>query len=531
MSRTPHEAMSRHQRVVMALTCIGFFMVLLDVSIVNTALPSIQRSLHTSFSQLQWVVDAYTLAFAVLLLSAGSLADRFGRKRMFAFGLMVFTAGSLLCGLAQSSLQLDIARAIQGLGGAALAPSSLALLAASFPNPQQKVRAVALWSAISAIGLGVGPTLGGALVEGVGWRWVFFVNIPVGVLCLLAARRALHESTNPSARHVDGLGVVTSILWASGLTLGFIERGTHTWSEPLVYGPLSAAAVALVAFVVIEASVAEPMLPLGLFRSRTFATTAVVTFLFGTVLISTPFLAVQLLQNVDHHRAFAAGWRMLAFSAMFSIFSPVAGRMSHHWSFKAPIVTGTVLSTVGFLALTGVHVSTSYPDLAWRLALVGAGFGLMMSPLASAALAGVPHERSGLGSSVANATRQLGVVVGVAVLGAIVQSRAVTTARDGLRTARVPNADQIAARLGHGGAQVSSGLAGQRATALQRISSDAYISGLHVAFTISAIVTAGCAVLAAVLLHERRTAGRSPRRSDEQGPHVLATAHAHSDRA
>jgi len=199
----PKAAFSRHQRATLIVTCVGTFMTLLDVAIVNTALPSIQRGLHESFSQLQWVIDAYSLAFAVLLLSSGALADRHGRKRLFQVGMAIFTLGSLLCGLAGSAAELEAARVLQGIGGAALAPASLALLGTAFPDPRQRTKAVATWAAISALGLGIGPTVGGLLVSDAGWRWVFFVNVPVGVLCLAFGVKALAESRNPAARHLD----------------------------------------------------------------------------------------------------------------------------------------------------------------------------------------------------------------------------------------------------------------------------------------------------------------------------------------
>jgi len=220
-------AMTPHQRATLAVTCVGFFMVLLDISIVNTALPSIQRDLQASLSELQWVVDGYTLTFAVLLPTWGSLADRLGRKRFFQAGMAVFALGSLLCGLATSPDLLNASRALQGVGAAALAPTSLALLATAFPEPKAKIRAIALWAAISGLALGIGPTLGGLLVDGWGWRSVFFVNVPLAVACLAFGVRALGESKDPAARRIDVPGQLLSIAWLGALTYGFIERGTH----------------------------------------------------------------------------------------------------------------------------------------------------------------------------------------------------------------------------------------------------------------------------------------------------------------
>ena len=235
-----------HQRATIVVTCIGTFMTLLDISIVNTALPSIQRDLHASFSELQWVVDAYALAFAVFLLSSGALADRHGRKRLFKIGIAVFALGSLLCGLSATSGELDAARVLQGIGGAALAPASLApSWRRRSLDPRQRVRAVALWAAMSGLALGIGPTVGGVLVTDVGWRWVFFINVPIGALCLAFGVRALAESTNPAARRLDLPGQATSVLWVGALAYGFVERGTNSWGVTLVWLPLTIAAVAL----------------------------------------------------------------------------------------------------------------------------------------------------------------------------------------------------------------------------------------------------------------------------------------------
>ena len=317
-------AVTAHQRATLIVACVGQFMTLLDVSIVNTALPAIQRGLHSSFSQLQWVVDAYSVAFAVLLLTAGAVSDLYGRKRLFQIGMAVFAIGSLLCGLSTSSAELDAARVLQGIGGAALAPTALALLAAAFPDDRQRVRAVSLWAAISGIALAVGPTLGGILVTYVGWRWVFFINVPIGALCLLFGVRVLAESANSNARRLDLPGQLTSVLWVGALTYGFVERGTHPWGALAVWVPIAAAVVALAAFLVLERRSAEPMLPLSLFRVRLFSVTATVTFLLGFVLISVPFFAAQFFQDVQHFSPLDSGLRVLAFSLMFSLGAPFA---------------------------------------------------------------------------------------------------------------------------------------------------------------------------------------------------------------
>jgi len=501
-------ALTAHQRATLAVACVGTFMIMLDVSIVNTALPSIQRGLHASFSQLQWVVDAYSLAFAVLLLSAGAAADRYGRKRLFQAGMTVFAIGSMLCGLSTSSAELDAARAFQGIGGAALAPTALALLAAAFPEARQRVRAVSLWAAMSGIALGVGPTVGGLLVTDAGWRWVFFINVPIAIACLAFGVRALAESANPHARRLDLPGQLASVLWVGALTYGFVERGTYPWGAPQVWLPIAIAAAALAVFIGVEHRSSEPMLPLGLFRGRLFSATSAVTFLVGFVLISVPFFTAQYFQGVEGLSALGSGLRILAFSLMFSVAAPLAGRLNSRFGPRLPVALGGLLSGAGLLCLARITVSDPYADIFWRLSLTGIGFGLMLSPLSAAVLSAVPKNRAGLASSVANTTRQTGSVVGIAILGATVQARAVASSTAALRFLPSRVAAPLAVALGRGGSQAARPAllpAGLTAARLHQIAGQAYVTGIRSAFFASAIVLLAAAVTAALFLSARRT--------------------------
>lgn len=246
---------------------------------------------------------------------------------------------------------------------------------------------------MSGLALGIGPTVGGILVTAVGWRWVFFINVPIGALCLLLGVRALAESTNPAARRLDLPGQATSVLWVGALAYGFVERGTNPWGATLVWLPLTIAAASLGAFLAIEHRSGEPMLPLSLFRFRLFCATALLTFLLGFVIISVPFFTTQYFQDVQHFSALDSGVRVLAFSLMFSVAAPFAGRLSGRFGFRVPVIAGALTSSVGLFFLSAIAPHSPYADVFWRLSLVGIGFGLMLSPLSTAALNSVHPDR------------------------------------------------------------------------------------------------------------------------------------------
>ncbi|WP_344942294.1 DHA2 family efflux MFS transporter permease subunit [Actinomadura miaoliensis] len=405
------------------MACLGQFMVLLDSTIVGAALPDMQERLHTQLTGLQWIVDAYVLLVAMLLLSGGVFADRFGRKRMFLAGVAVFTAASVVCSVAPSIGWLVTGRVMQGIGAAALSPASLALLAAAYPVPQERVRAIGLWAGFSGIGLAAGPLAGGILVDAFGWPVIFLVNVPIGAVLLLVGLRILDESRNPSAPAVDIPGTVLSVLGAGALTYGLIEGGSRGWSSPLILGSFAVAVVLLAAFVAVESRVAAPMLPLRLFRERLFTVSNTTMVVVGFALMGSVFFFSQFFVYVQGSSILRAGLQTLPTSLAMVIVSPYAGRLAAKHGFRIVVTVGLALGGLGLLALGFVHEHTGYGNVWWRLAIIGLGFGLTMSPLTGAAIAAVSPQEGGLASGISSTTRQIGAVLGVAVLGAIVHSR------------------------------------------------------------------------------------------------------------
>ncbi|MGW4957531.1 DHA2 family efflux MFS transporter permease subunit [Nonomuraea sp. NPDC004186] len=414
---------STHRTALLAVACLGQFMVLLDSTIVGAALPDMQQRLHTQLTGLQWIVDAYVLLVAMLLLSGGVFADRFGRKRVFLAGVVVFTVASVVCSVAPSLGWLIAGRVVQGIGAAALSPASLALLAAAYPVPQERVKAIGLWAGFSGIGLAAGPLAGGILVDAFGWPAIFLVNAPIGAILLLVGMRVLSESRNPNAPAIDLPGTVLSVLGVGALTFGLIEGGSRGWTSPVILGTFAAAVAILAVFVVVEGRGATPMLPLRLFRQRLFTVSNTAMVVVGFALMGSSFFFSQFFVYVQGSSVLLAGLQTLPASLAMVIVSPFAGRFAARYGFRIVVTIGLALAGLGLLALGFVHADTGYGNVWWRLAIVGIGFALTMSPLTGAAIQAVSPQEGGLASGISSTTRQIGAVLGVAVLGAVVRTQ------------------------------------------------------------------------------------------------------------
>lgn len=488
------------------VTCIGFFMVLLDASIVTVALPTIQRDLQARLSDLQWVVDAYTLPFAVLLLTAGTLGDRFGRKRVFLVGLVVFTAGSAICGIAPSLGWLIAGRVVQGAGGAALSPGSLSVLSAAFPKPRERTQAIGIWSGVSGVALAAGPLLGGLLIQVSSWQAIFFVNLPIGALALVLGVRVLMESRNPTAHRLDIPGQVLAIGALAALAYALIEGQTDGWNSPLILGLFGTAALLLVAFLITEARTAEPLLPLGLFRGVVFSTANFAALIVGFALLGTVFFVAQYFQEVQGYTALQSGERTLPNTVGIFIMAPLAGRITARFGPRLPVAVGAALTGVALLLLTRLTPTTGYGDIWWNLGMAGIGFGLMLSPITAAVLASVPPTRAGLASSMVNTSRQIGSVLGIAVLGAVVENQEAGNLANGLTGLHVPAslsqtlANTIAtAGANAGGLHLSRRLPFST-TALHSLIGQSFTDALHPSFVTSAVALLCVSALAAALL-------------------------------
>jgi EmrB/QacA subfamily drug resistance transporter len=401
-----------------AITAIAVFMAALDNLVVTTALPVIRNSLGATLSELEWMVNAYTLTFAVLLLTGAALGDRFGRRRLFIIGLVVFTAGSALAALAPTTTMLIVARAIQGLGGAILTPLSLTILSAAVPR-ERRALALGAWGGIAGLAIAVGPLVGGAIAEGVAWQWIFWINVPIGLIAIPLAILRLDESHGPEGGlDLPGLALASGGLLA--LVWGLVRGNELGWTDPVIVGSLAIGVVLLALFTGWEARAAHPMLPLRLFRSRAFAAANVLSLFMFFGMFGSIFLLAQFFQVVQGYSPLEAGLRTLPWTAMPVVVAPLAGVLSTRTGTRPLLVLGMALMAIALAWLSLVTSPTvEYVTLAPAFVLAGTGMGLFFAPIANVILSAVRPEEEGKASGASNAIREIGGVFGVAVLAAV----------------------------------------------------------------------------------------------------------------
>ncbi|MGW1737603.1 MFS transporter [Nocardia sp. NPDC001965] len=509
----------------LVVVCAATFMLLLDVTIVVVALPDIQQSLSATFSALQWVTDAYALALASLLLTSGSLADRFGRKRVFGTGLVVFTLGSLLCGLAAGPAMLIAARALQGIGGAMLFATSLALLAATYHGRDRGV-AFGAWGAVTGVSTALGPILGGVLTTSIGWRGIFLVNLPIGLLALLATLSRIEESRAPHARRIDRAGVFTFTLGLLALVYGFIEAGGRRWDDPVVLGSLGLAAALAIVFVLIELRVAEPMFDLSLLRTPTFLGGSIAAFAMNGSLFAMLLYLVLYLQEDQGLSALETGVRLLMLSGFTMVVATVSGRLSGLLPVRWLIGPGLLLVGAGLLLMGGTDAASSWTHLIPGLVISGIGSGLVNPPLASTAVGVVPVHRSGMASGFNNTCRQVGIAVGIAVYGSLFTAGLQSSLGEHLagRTG-LPANGQLAAAVHDGRAQgVLATLSDtDRAVAGAAIHT-AFSDALDTLFMVSGAVAVLGAIGATLLIRNRDFVATDPARGGAHSDRVAEPA-------
>ena len=415
----PHPRLNPSLAWITIATSLGFAVVQLDVTIVNVALPHLAVALASPLSGLQWVVDAYTLAFAVLLLSAGTLGDRYGAKRAYLIGFVVFALASAACGAAFSVDQLIAARAVQGLGAALLVPPSLALLNHACAHDRKlRARMVGMWTAIGGVSIAAGPVIGGLLLESLGWRSIFLANLP---LCALAIGLVLRMHETPrTPRPLDLRGQMLAVLALTGLTGAVIEAGSLGWGHPLVLGGFALAAAAGAAFVTVEARVAQPMLPLRFFRLPNFSAAVLFGVAVNLTYYGLIFVLSLYLQHVKHYGAAQTGLAFLPLTATFIVANLCSGWLNGHYGARLPMLLGSAVGGVGFALLTRLDASSGYDAMLLPFLLIPGGMGLAVPAMTAAILASVEPAWSGTASAVLNAARQAAGAIGVAVFGTLV---------------------------------------------------------------------------------------------------------------
>ena len=488
--------------------CVGTFMLLLDVTIVNVALPAIQSSVNANFSDLQWVVDAYSLLLAALLLTTGSLADLYGRKRVFAIGLIIFSLSSLASGLAQSPLWLNLARGAQGIGGAAMFSTSLALLGSAFQG-RERGTAFGVWGAITGLAVAIGPVVGGALTTALSWRWIFLVNVPIGVVAVVLTILRVEESRQPGNHRIDPIGVITFSGSLGALVYALIKANEKGWGSALIVALLAGAAVGLILFVIAELVQKDrAMFDLALFRKPTFTGGSIAAFSLSAGFFALFLYLTLYLQDVLGYSAMQTGLRFLVLSGGILLTSTLAGRLTAFVPIRFLIAPGLLLVGVGLLLMRGVHAGTHWEHLIPGFIVSGAGVGLINPPLAATAIGVVTPDRAGMASGINSTFRQVGIATGIAGLGTLFAHTVSTHIESALRGAAGVSAQaaHALARTVSQGSGAASGLGALPAKA-RPIAAHAvrasFTTGLNEVFLVGALLALVASVLTLLLIRSK----------------------------
>jgi EmrB/QacA subfamily drug resistance transporter len=485
---------------------VATFMLLLDITVVNVALPSIREDLGASFTDLQWVVDAYALTLAALVLTAGSLADRLGRRRVFAWGLAIFSLASLLCALAPDPTFLNLARALQGVGGAVMFAVSLALVAQEFPAGRERGTAMGVYGATIGVAVAIGPLVGGALVDSLGWESIFYLNVPIGLAAIAVTYTRLRESRDPHATRVDWAGVLTFSAALFALVLALVRGNDEGWGSTLIESLFTASAALLAAFVAIERRVSEPMLPLGLFRRRSFTGVQLAAFAVSGSLFALFLYLTLYLQSYLGYSPLEAGLRYLPITIASFVAAPIAGALLSRVPARVMMSLGLAGGGVGLLLMSGIGAGDEWTTLLGGFLVAGAGVGLLNPVIADVAVSVVPKEQSGMAAGINDTFRQVGVAVGIAVWGAIFVGRGADKVAE--LTAGTPAAigerpRQLVEAASSG--NLDQALSGVPPTAREQVSHAAgqgFLTGLNDVLALGGLLALAGAVLALWLVRE-----------------------------
>jgi EmrB/QacA subfamily drug resistance transporter len=419
MNKNQDPGPSRHPRLILATCCLSLLMVSMDVTIVNVALPAIRRDLHASVAGLQWAIDGYTVVVASFLLLAGSTADRVGRRRTFQAGLALFSVGSLLCSLAPSTSALVLFRMVQALGGAMLNPVAMSIIVSTFPDPKERARAIGVWGAVFGVSMAIGPLAGGLLTQTIGWRSIFWVNVPIGVTALALTARFIPESRAPARRRLDLVAQALVVIALASLTSGVIDGRHAGWGSPRIVGSFLLAAGSVAYLIVHEKRRAEPLIDLRFFRSLPFSAATLVAIISFASFSGFLFLNSLYLQDTRHLQPSTAGLCTLPIALAMVIASPLSGRLVGAGRARAALVSAGSAMALAALLLTDLAPATPLLHLIVAYGVFGLGLGLVNAPITNAAVSGMPRAQAGTASAIASTSRQIGASLGVAMAGTI----------------------------------------------------------------------------------------------------------------
>jgi EmrB/QacA subfamily drug resistance transporter len=486
--------------------CFALFMIMLDNTVVNVALPSIERDLGSSLSSLEWIINGYTLAFAVFLATGGRLGDIFGRRLTFLIGVALFSVSSATAGLAPDTTWLVGSRVVQGIGGALMMPATLSIVTNAFP-PAERGKAIGTWAGVSALALAIGPVLGGFLTEAVSWRAIFFINLPVGIGAIVATLFAVRESRDDTVgREVDYAGVATLTVALTALVLALIEGNSWGWGSAPILGLAVGSVVMLGVFVLVELKVATPMVEFPLFASRNFVGSNLIALIVTFAMLAQFFFLALYMQNILGYSPLQAGIRFLPATLMIVAIAPIAGRLTDRIGARIPIAVGLTLVSAAMFWLTQIGASTTYGDLFPSFILMGIGMALVMSPMSTAAMNAVANAKAGIASGVLSMNRMIGGTLGVAVIGAVFQA----TARSDLDTSLAGSGltagqrSDIAHGLGGGVSTVPNGVSHEQAAQIASASRDAFINAFASSMKVATAVALAGVVVAVTLIRSRR---------------------------